>query len=751
MAENLERISLNLILPIMAFCGPIYNQASVTLKIDAVSMFGKLLQAFEDLVLPWSKPVLEFVVAQLDANVSIINGTSTVDAFEAMIIRELYAEFISQSVDLCCSMVLISPKELAAHAKPLFERCSTNLKLVTDINCKYEIIELLSQMALLATKSGEEQTPEEDFLDFEMRRMQSVDELLQELKAESSSSSSASSRSAAATQASLAQASEKYQKTLSAPIWPFEDISFDTLHSTLVECTDLFEKEEYENDIEDEMEENEEDEEDDEEEEETKRPRKSKPSPASTAASSSAPSFESQPNEAPKKNGNENETKRRQDESGTATVIALLSSLSFRYFKPEEYTKCFELVHGALLKKINAAFSSSESYNRLPAMLDSLAQFLGAAPSALVAPHFAALTQLLESIMKQVRIWKSEDPSPLRRRTYAFIRSELLPAYSALIRQSPESLVGQTDHFMNAVNFLLADSMILAEFGSALASIKDEPKKSEAEKELSGGLLFKIVDAFLRELSNPEASVSMKKMVMQSMGRLATGTGALFAPMLQITVPVLLFLGQQVPDLAPAAITATSQLLLAVRSSAEMVTPFLIKGIDQAIAMVLQDIVMSGFELSSEAQKASGEASKITFNFAAKSRLEEDEDEEDAEDEIAQDDNLADLVYKGECFLAFVMHVPEFVAILESTDNGAIFDRIFTSLLEIEEKPALFEEDSMLKMTGVDILLYMIESISRTHSKAHRDKAVTAMQGSGVEHFEEELEEAISRLKKLKF
>lgn len=775
LAENLERIALNLMLPITNFCGPISNQASVTLKIDAVSMYGKLLQAFEDMMLPYAAPILKFIVEQFELHASIVNGTASVDPFEAMVLRELYSEFISQSVDVCCSMVLISPHKLGEFAQTLFERCARTMKIVTDINAKYEIIELLAQLCLLALKSGEEQTPEEDFLDFEMRRIQAEDTELQELRNASSASSASSSTSSTA--ATLEQAIASYQAKLSAPIWTFKGTSFENFHAALVECVNIFETEEYA------AEPGEDDDESDDEEEEsefnssapaTPSDAPATPSDAPTASSSaatassstssapisaatSAPSFEVQ-KESPSKKidkdaGEDSEgPKRAQDESGAATVIALMAGVSFKYFTAEEHATCFQLVHDALMKKIVNAFASSESYKRLPPMLDAFGQFLGGVSPALIAPKYQELTTLFEDIMKQVRIWKSEDPSPMRRRVYGAIRSELLPAYSALIRQDPASLLGQTEHFMSAVNFLLADPMVLAEFGSALVTISDEAKRTEAKQILKDGLLFRIVDTYLRELSNPEASTGMKKVVMQSLGRLAMGTENLFAAMLPVTVPVLLFLGQQTPDLAPAAITASAQLVYAVRGDKESVKPYLVKAVDQAIAMVLQDIIMSGFELSSTAQKAT--SSEISFNFTTKSQPkddEEDEEDEEDEDEMMQDDNLADLVYKGECFLAFILHVPEFVQILESIDNGAVFERIFTTLLEIEEKPALFEEDSMLKMTAVDILLFMVENIKRTHNKAHREKAVNAMKESGVEHFEEELDEAIARLNRIKF
>lgn len=765
LVENLERIALNLMLPIANFCGPISNQASVTLKIDAVSMYGKLLQAFEDLVLPYASPILKFIVEQLELHASIVSGTASIDPFEAMILRELYSEFISQSVDVCCSMVLISPHKLSEYAQSLFERCAHTMKITTDINCKYEIIELLAQLCLLALKSGEEQTPEEDFLDFEMRRIQAEDTELQQLRSESSSSDKAN-------QATLAEAVAAYQKKLANPIWTFSGVSFDSFKSALTECVEVFEKEEYEREFEEE--EDEEDEESGEDDEELstastakKTSKKATTASSSAAESSSAPSFEPQQASAARasasasddkaasgenKEGAGDENKRPQDESGAATVIALLGGVSFKYFSAEEHATAFQLVYAALLKKINTAFASPDSYSRLPPMLDALAQFLAHSASSLVAPHYAELTTLFDTMMKETRIWKSEDPSPSRRRAYGAIRGELLPAYSALLRQDPVSLLAQTEHFMTAVNFLLADPMILAEFGSALVSITDnETKLAEAKALLKDGLLFRIVDTYLRELSNPEASVSMKKVVMQSLGRLAMGTGQVFAPMLAITVPVLLFLGQQVPDLAPAAITASAQLVYAVRTDKDAVEPFLMKAVDQAIAMVLQDIVMSGLELSATAQKAS--PSEITFNFATKTRLndEEDAEDEDEELEMMQDDNLADIVYKGECFLAFVMHIPEFIEVLEKAANVNVFERIFTTLVEIEEKPTLFEEDTMLKMTATDILLYMVENVKRTHDKAHREKAVNAMRKSDVESFEEELEEAITRLNRIKF
>lgn len=763
LVENLERIALNLMLPIANFCGPISNQASVTLKIDAVSMYGKLLQAFEDLVLPYASAILKFIVEQLELHASIVSGTASIDPFEAMILRELYSEFISQSVDVCCSMVLISPHKLSEFAQTLFERCAHTMKLTSDINCKYEIIELLAQLCLLALKSGEEQTPEEDFLDFEMRRIQAEDTELQQLRSDSSASKNAS-------QATLAEAVAAYQKKLNNPIWTLNGVSFESFKSALTECVEVFEKEEYEREYEgEEDEESEEDGEDDDEEskDSTKKKASKKVTTASSSAadSSAAPSFEPQQASAARAAGSSDdktaseenkeasgdENKRPQDESGAATVIALLGGVSFKYFSAEEHATAFHLVFAALLKKIKNAFASSDSYNRLPPMLDALAQFLAHSASSLVTPHYAELTTLFDTIMKETRIWKSEDPSPSRRRVYGAIRGELLPAYSALIRQDPVSLLAQTEHFMTAINFLLADPMILAEFGSALVTISDETKLAEAKTLLKDGLLFRIVDTYLRELSNPEASVSMKKVVMQSLGRLAMGTKEVFAPMLAITVPVLLFLGQQVPDLAPAAITASAQLVYAVRAEKDAVEPFLMKAVDQAIAMVLQDIIMSGLELSSTAQKVS--PSEIHFNFATKTRLNDEEaaEEEEEELDLMQDDNLADIVYKGECFLAFVMHIPELIEVLERAQNSNVFERIFTTLVEIEEKPTLFEEDTMLKMTATDILLYMVENVKRTHDKAHREKAVNAMRKSDVESFEEELEEAITRLNRIKF
>jgi hypothetical protein len=800
LAHNLERVVLNLILPITNLCGNMSSQAGITLKIDAISMYGKLLQAFEDMMLPYSTGILDFIVAQLDQHATLFSGQSTLDPFEGMVIRELYSELISQSVDVCCSMVLIAPEKLSEKASSLFERSASAMKIVNDINCKYELVELIAQMCLLGLKSGEEQTPEEDFLDFEMRRIQTEDEEAQKIKKMKTDSSSNTSNKDSALNS---------QSKMTSPLWNVVGLSFELLSSTLSECTQLFEKEEYENDDEEDGEE-EETEEDEESDEEFSKPSKSAssktptstngkaPSSSFAQSQSSAPSFEpvSAATASPSKRdaqessnaSNQDESvKRRQEESGTGTVIALLAGMSYKYFSESEHATCFNLVHTALLSKISSAFSSPDTYSKLPSMLDSLAQLISSSSPSLISTHYSALASLLENIMKTIRIWKSEDPSPSKRRIYGAIRAELLPAYSALLRQDPVSTYRQADHFMTAVTFLLADPMILADFAGAIMSINqttsnqnsnntsiganssstttassssssieiDVKLKKEAKEKLENVLLFQIVDSYLKELGNAESSVSMKKTVMQSIGKLALGVGSSFAKMMQITVPVLLFLGRQAPDLAPAAITSVAQILYAVRSSKDEVTVYLQQGLDQAIAMVLQDIIMSGFELSSELKRASGKAADITFLFSAKERMvngdEEEDGEEDGEDEFMQDDNLADVVYKGECFIAYILHVPELVAILSSTNKGSAFEWIYLTLVELEQKPTLFEEDCMLKMTAVDIIVFLIETIPQTHSSSHRDKAIQAFRDAGIDQFEEELEECISRLEQIKF
>jgi hypothetical protein len=712
----------------------------VALKIDALSMYGKLLQAFEDMVLPFCKPVLEFIVAQLGLHAKLFSGQSPLDPFEAMVLRELYAELISQSVDVCCSMVLVSPDALAQHAGPLFEHSCEAFKVVNDINCKYEIVELVAQMCLLGLKSGEEQTAEEDFLDFEMRKIQALDELQQE----HASSNSASSSSATQTPAKL---------ELDKPLWDGKGLKFTTLFSALEECVKLFEEEEYEDDI-GEEEDGEDAESGDEDGEESSASDASMASfePHHTKSlSGSKQTSSGQGSSQNDKDGQDNgANKRRQEESGAGTVIALLSGLSYTHFSESEHESCYKKVYSALLSKINKAFSKPDTYSKLPAMIDCLGQLLSNSSPALVRADYQNLTQLLENIMKTVRIWKSEDPSPFNRRAYGAIRAELVTAYAALLKADPISTLAQADHFMTAVTFLLADPSILADFAGSLVSI-EASKKQEALAKLESGLLFKIIDSYLKELANPSASVSMKKVVMQSLGNLARQVGIIFVKMLEITIPVLLFLGRDVPDLAPAAITAVAQILFAIRGDAEAAKTYVQKSIDQAIAMVLQDILMSGFEVSTSTSKSVGAASEIVFNFSTKSRLDEDgEAEEDEEDEeMMAEDNIADLVYKGECFLAYVLHVPELLSIIGSIDNEVYFERIFSTLVEIEEKPSLFEEDSMLKMTAVDILTFMVEHIKQTHTKAHQQRALKAFQEADVPAFEEELEKSVARLEAL--
>jgi len=785
MAENLERLVLNLVLPLLACCGPLNSQAAITLKIDAISMYGKLLQAFEDMVIPYSGAILDAIVSQLDQHTKLFNGDSSVDPFEAMVVRELYAELITQSVDVCGSMVLIAPEKLSEKAQVLFEHTAVTLKDVKDINCKYELVELIAQLCMLGLKSGEEQTPEEDFLDYEMRKIQSEDTELQELAKSQQGSSSASST------AETSAVSEPFTSKMFKPLWNAESLSFDSLLSAITECRDLFAKEEYDQDDDDGEEDEEQEEGDNDDEDPTHAPSPALKHPSGSTNAQSSPHGSSSPShpegssnataasdagdqtspsafepvsQATKKEGplhqkhstSENGSgtlKRRQDESGTGTAIALLSGLSFACMTADQHAQCFHLVHSAMMAKINSAFASSDSYSKLPAMLDALTQFITSASPALVAPHYLALTTLLEDIMKAARIWKSEDPSPLRKRVYSAIRAELLPCYSAVLRQDPESTFAQIDHFMTATTFLLADPMIMADCAAALVSIRNPQQLEAARAKLSDGLLFKMVDSYLRELSNPEATLSMKKTVMQSIGKLAIGTDSLFGKMLEITIPVLLFLGRQVPDLAPTAITSVAQILYAVRH-VESAPQSLQKGIDYAIAMVFQFITMSGMELSTNIQKANPASLEITFNFATKERLvDEEEEAEEAEEaeEMMQEDNLADLVYKGECFLMYILHVPELVAILTRLEGPAAFERIFSALLELEEKPTLFEEDSMLKMTAVDIIIFMVEKISHLHSKAHRDKAVAILKDAGIEHFEHELDEAVARLEHITF
>jgi hypothetical protein len=756
LAANLERVVLNLLLPMIDLCGPLTSQGAVTLKIDAISMYAKLLQAFEDMMTPFSAGILDFIVAQLDQHALHFSGKSGLDPFEAMVLRELYSELISQSVDVCCSMHLVAPEKLSEKAKALFERSAAALKIVTDINCKYELIELLARVCLLGLKSGEEQTAEEDFLDFEMRRLQMEDTELQERK-----------KSSTTAQASLTK--------MSSPLWKIEGLSFQVLFDTLQTTIELFDKEEYNNDdLEDgEGEESEEDEEGDEMEMSAPRgakPRqvagssaqksRTSPSPNVQASSSTEPAFEvveKQPSSSAAKRDASNDEgateKRDQDESGSATVIALLVSLSAKCFSPAEHSACFDLAYASLMKKILSAFSSSETYGRLPAMLDPLAQLVQTSESSLVELCYDALVSQLEEMMKTMRVWRSEDPSPARRRVYDYVRGELLQTYSALLKACPVATVKQSDHFLKVSN-LFADPMLLAEFGVAVA--KGAQIMQNGARLEEGGLLFTIVDSYLKELSNSEASTSMKKVVIQSMGKLAIGAGKAFSKMLPVVVPLFLFLGRQNPDLAPATITSLAQILTgvvdALDTQKEPIMEHVQQCIDQAIAMVIQDIIMSGFEISSSLKTAIGKASEISFQFATKQANksvseEGEEDEEDGEDEFMQDDNLADVVYKGECFLAYLLHLTPIAHSLPKTTIEAIF----LTLLELHQKPTLFEEDSMLKMTAVDILIFLVESIPLTHTKSHRERAIQSFKEADIEEFEEEVEVAIKRLQDLKF
>lgn len=153
MRNNLEDVFLNIIKPFLIMETKEETELILTLKLEALALSVKHIQAFEMLMNPFVPVIVDFVLRTFLSFEEVYPKLNQDGSANSL---SLYMEMISQSTHFCSFLYQINKNLLAQHAGSLIQPASTVFLSDIQPRYKYDLIEMIGHLLLLSTLTEKE-------------------------------------------------------------------------------------------------------------------------------------------------------------------------------------------------------------------------------------------------------------------------------------------------------------------------------------------------------------------------------------------------------------------------------------------------------------------------------------------------------------------------------------------------------------------------------------------------------------------